>query len=129
MAANYPHQALPDETGDIWREGIERLALKYTLRRVRDVLADFLIRPGQRFFPHPSEIAEALEERMANERAEFLKAHPYTPCAECDGQGMVVKRREDGRFFADECECKKAWRRSCNAPSEATVERARAAGR
>lgn len=112
MAAHYPHQEFPDATGDIWREAIERLAVKFTLKQVRDVLADFLIKPGQKFFPHPSEIAEALEELIVNERNRFLTDHPISDCSICDNQRMVVVRRSDGGFVAVDCECKKAWKRS-----------------
>ena len=128
MSPAYPHQQLTEETAEVWREAIERLAVKYGVPRVRTVLANFLVTPGQKFFPHPSEIAEALEELMANERAQFLKDHPYTPCGKCH-EGMVILKREDGRSYADECECKKAWRRSCEpAKSEPNYERARVQG-
>lgn len=117
MAAHYPHQALPDQTGDVWREAIERLAVKFTLQRVRDVLSDFLIAPGQKFFPHPSEIAEALEVCMANERAQFLKEHPWEPCDACMN-GMVIEEH-DGKRIAVRCQCWLNWKR--HLPCEASI--------
>lgn len=126
-AARYPHQDLaPAMQG--YLHDFEKLALRYTLKRVMAALEELRIRPGQRFFPQPSEVAEVIEELMANERTQFLKDHPYTPCGECH-DGMMIDKREDGGFVARECECKKAWRRSCEpAKSEPNYERARVQG-
>lgn len=127
MADRYPHQDLTDSL-EGFEQDTERVAARYGLNRVLAVLAEIRITPGQIFFPRPDEIAQKCEELMASERQQFLQDHPYTPCEKCDGMGMIVTRREDGKFFAEDCECKRAWRRSCNAPSEATIERGRAAG-
>lgn len=126
MKASRPNQEIPSETALVWMDDWRRIAEEFGVRRMEQALA--ALRIEQKFLPQPDEIKARCEERMANERAEFLKAHPYTPCEKCDGQGMVVKRREDGGFVAVECECKKAWRRSCNPPSAEAVERARVAG-
>lgn len=50
----------------------------------------------------------------------------FHPCGKCFNGLVIVEH--DGHRQAERCECKKVWRRSCNAPSEATVERARVQG-
>lgn len=126
MATRYPHQDL-SESLEGFQQDTERLAVRFGIRRVQAVMAEFRIKPGQKFFPHPSEIAEALEVAMANERAQFLKDHPYTPCGECHF-GDVVVRREDGSTCVVKCECYRAWKRGCEGPSEEQIKNARAAG-
>jgi hypothetical protein len=69
LAAHYPHQTLTDETGEIWREAYQLLAKRYTIRRLRDAMVELMVRPGQKFFPHPTEAAEALDNLIAKERA------------------------------------------------------------
>jgi hypothetical protein len=113
MQAYYPHQEFDDDTVEGFQFDMERLAARYGMHRMRTVLLAIRIRPGQRFFPHPSQIAEELEELMAKERQELLKAHPFKPCSRCM-EGMLVEEVErDGKWRreARECECKRQWRR------------------
>jgi hypothetical protein len=110
IAAHYPHQAFGDETGEIWREAFEMLAAKYGLVRLREVLVEFLIKPGQKFFPHPGEAAEDLEALMAKERKATAEANPRPACSKCDGQGWQIKQRENGSTYAERCECWHKWK-------------------
>lgn len=125
-AARYPHQDLaPAMQG--YLHDFEKLALRYTLKRVMVALEELRIRPGQRFFPQPSEVAEVIEELMGNERQQFLRDHPYTPCGDCH-DGWLIAMRE-GHSEAVRCECWKAWKRNCQpAKSEPNYERARVQG-
>ena len=128
MADRYPHQDLSLSLEGFMRD-FERLAVRYSMQTLMWALAELRIRPGQKFFPQPSEAAEVCEELMAKERQLFLKQHPYEPCQECDGMGMIVRTRSDGSRFAEDCECKKAWRRSCEPVQPAVSDRkAKAAG-
>jgi hypothetical protein len=64
MADRYPAQDLRDSMeGYLW--DFERLALKYSLPMVQTALAELRIRPGQRFFPRPDEVAEEIEAQLA----------------------------------------------------------------
>ena len=59
MQLRYPAQdtAEPIE-GMLW--DLERLALRYSTRKVIDALAELRIKPGQKFFPRPDEVAEEI---------------------------------------------------------------------
>jgi hypothetical protein len=124
MAAHYPHQTITDETGEIWREAIEILVARYTLPRVRTALSEFLVKPGQKFFPHPSEIAEALEQMVTEERRRILRENPFIPCGRCDG-GIVLVNRDGspydslkgGPVAMHDCDCKVEWRRRTKSAS------------
>lgn len=111
-ADRYPHQDL-----SIAMEGylhdFEVLAIRYSLRLVMKSLGELRVRPGQRFFPQPSEVAEVIEEIMAKDKAQFLKDHPWHPCSRCDNGYVVVER--DGRNVAERCQCWLNWRRSADA--------------
>jgi hypothetical protein len=66
MADRYPAQDLRDSMeGYLW--DFERLALKYSLPKVQAALAALRIRPGQRFFPRPDEVAEEIEAQVEAE--------------------------------------------------------------
>ena len=67
MADRYPAQDLRDSMeGYLW--DFEQLALKYSLPMVRAALAALRIRPGQRFFPRPDEVAEEIEAQVDAQR-------------------------------------------------------------
>ena len=126
MARAYPNDM--SESVEVLTRGMEMLGVMFGMKRLLRALTEMFIEPGRIFCPQPGEVRAKLEELMANERAQFLRDHPYTPCGECH-DGMVITKREDGRFVAHECECKKAWRRSCEpAKSEPNYERARVQG-
>lgn len=66
MADRYPGQDLTDSMeGYLW--DFEQLALKYSLPQVRTALASLRIRPGQKFFPRPDEVAEEIEVQLEAE--------------------------------------------------------------
>ncbi len=66
-ADRYPAQDLRDSMeGYLW--DFEQLALKYSLPKVQAALAALRIRPGQKFFPRPDEVAEEIEAQVDVER-------------------------------------------------------------
>ena len=97
IAAHYPHQTFGEETGEIWREAFEMLAAKYGTQRLRAVLTACLIKPGQRFFPHPAEAAEDLEVMMQHERKTREQANPKPNCTVCEGSMWVVNSAKTAR--------------------------------
>ena len=125
LSAHYPHQTITNETGEIWREAFEMLVRRYTLPRLQTALREFLIKPGQKFFPHPGEIAEALEEMKTSERAQLLRDHPFLACGKCDG-GIVLVNRDGtpydagkgGPVVMKDCSCKTAWRQTMRTASQ-----------
>lgn len=108
MQAYYPHQEFLDETVEGYQFDLERLSAMYGLARVRQVLLDIRIKPGQKWFPHPSEVSEALEEMVKQEKLQERKDNPFIPCGRCSS-GMVISER-DGRRFASRCHCWLAWK-------------------
>lgn len=128
MAPAYPHQEIPPETAEVWREAFEMLTRRFGIAKMRAAFMELLTDEDQKFFPQPHEVSAKCRELMANDRAQFLKNHPIGDCKICDNQRAVVIRRDDGSTRAVDCECLKAWKRSCNPVSEAVMERARAAG-
>jgi hypothetical protein len=60
MAQRYPGQDLSDAMEGFLQD-LERLALKYSLAKLRAALAELRIKPGQGFFPRPDEVAEEIE--------------------------------------------------------------------
>jgi len=88
-----------------------RLVTKYSLVMVRDALLRIRLRPGQKFFPHPTEVAQELETMAEAGRLQRLKDHPYVPCAgekHYDG-GLVVRFDKERNRVMRECACKKQW--------------------
>jgi hypothetical protein len=108
MQAYYPHQEFADETVQGYQFDLERLSVLYGLGRVRTVLLNIRIKPGQKFFPHPSEVSEALEDLLKAEKAKAREANPYIPCGRCTS-GMVIVEKHHGRF-AERCTCWLAWK-------------------
>jgi hypothetical protein len=69
MQVRYPSQD-QEETTEGFLADFEQLALRYSLREVREALAELRIKPGQKFFPRPDEVAEEivlLRERRTQE--------------------------------------------------------------
>jgi len=68
MADRYPSQDLSGSLeGYLW--DFQRLALKYSLPRVIAALAELRIKPGQKFFPRPDEVAAQIEAGQEARRA------------------------------------------------------------
>ena len=106
-----------------------RLMEKHGLSRIKTALLNLRIRPGQKFFPRPDEIAEELESMAANERADALKANPYVPDPDCTHVGGGGWRRfldKDGDYCVSRCNCWLRWK-STYQPAVAD-HKARAAG-
>jgi hypothetical protein len=61
----------------------EQLALRYGLRQVRDVLAELRIRPGQKFFPQPDQVAGECEAMATKAKQEAAKNLPKLGCELC----------------------------------------------
>ncbi len=123
MAAHYPHQELGEMTADVYREAFRELAQRHGVATLEQAFAALRLKPGQKFFPHPTEVAEELEAMKEAKSQEDVKAHPYTPCnrrdlmhngahAECHDGLMLYK--ENGYNIAQVCECKRQWRRERN---------------
>jgi hypothetical protein len=108
MQAYYPHQEFNRDTVEGYSFDLERLAVKYGIDRLEWVLRDLRIKPGQKFFPHPSEVSEALEEMVKREQQQAREANPYVPCDRCCS-GMVIVER-DGVRFAERCQCWTEWK-------------------
>jgi len=109
MQAYYPHQEFLEETIEGYQFDLERLSVLYGLDRVRTVLLNMRIEPGRKWFPHPSDVSEALEELMKKEREEEREANPWHQCGRCSS-GMVIVEREGGRT-AERCQCWINWKR------------------
>jgi hypothetical protein len=62
LARRYPSQDVEQST-DAYLEDFEALALRYSLRSVVAALRELRIRPGQKFFPRPDEVAEEIERK------------------------------------------------------------------
>ncbi len=111
MWAYYPSQNFSPETVEGFEFDLERLAAIHGLPALRTILLALRIRPGQRFFPHPSEVAEELE-AMAKTEAAKTKFRPDPEC-ECqkhsvrmDGWTWVM---QEGRRVVARCNCWKRW--------------------
>jgi hypothetical protein len=111
MQAYYPHQEFAEETIQGYQFDLERLMAIYGFDRMRTVLLRLRIRPGQKFFPHPSEVSEGLEGLLVEERCNARKLNPWVPCGGCGTSGMVVTERKGARF-AERCECFRRWNES-----------------
>lgn len=124
MARAYPNDL--SESVEMLTRGMEMLAVMFGMARVRRALTEMFIEPGRIFCPQPGEVRTKLEELVANERAQFLKDHPYQPCGKCHA-GLVIEEHE-GHRQAVRCECWKEWKRSCRPLSEQVIERGRVVG-
>ncbi len=117
MQDHYPSQEFGPDTVKGYLFDFERLAVKHGLSRFERVMLDFRIRPGQRFFPHPSEVAEALESLVHREREEErLRATKFVRAVACQcsahTDGYVIVAYAPGRpSGAYRCECWKDWKR------------------
>jgi hypothetical protein len=69
MQAYYPHQEFARETVDGYLFDFERLAVMHGLDRLEQAFLNLRVRRGQKFFPHPTEVAEEIEATMDADRA------------------------------------------------------------
>jgi hypothetical protein len=116
MIAGYPHQSL-GMAMEVYQMAFEQLTLEFGMANLETALRSFLTH--QKFFPHPSEVREVLEEMAAKvkakAKADLLAKLPKIGCEKCqDGgaPGLVIVQNPGQDRFAQECECKLAWRRA-----------------
>lgn len=118
MAAGYPHQDMT-ESMPMYQRGLENLAVEFGTDQLQQALE--LLLTHRKFFPHPSEIREVLEEMAAQvkakAKADLLAKLPKIGCEKCQGEnrfaaGLVAVQKPGQSRIVDECECKLAWRRA-----------------
>jgi hypothetical protein len=116
MVPRYPHQDLSPSMESMLHD-FEALAVRYGLKTVRDALAELRIRPGQNFFPQPSEVAQECEAMALKAKQEAAKSLPPIGCEKCrDGIAIgYIRVERDGNRYVVECECLKARRAAKNA--------------
>lgn len=111
MSGAFPHQEYDVETTKIFLLTFEDLALEYSVTMLETSLRGFISR--QKFFPHPSEVREVLEDMAKKAKAKKLQGLPKVGCEICgDGNGLVMGLDASGERFAKACECLKAYRRA-----------------
>jgi hypothetical protein len=71
-AARYPNQETSEMTAEGYRFDLRKLAERYGLKMLQFVLADLRIRPGQKFFPAPDQVAEELEVLLRREQQQAI---------------------------------------------------------
>jgi hypothetical protein len=113
MWAYYPNQEFAVDTVEGYQFDLERLAAIHGLEALWTVLLALRIRAGQRFFPHPSEVTEALEAMAKKGRDEMRAENPYVPQPGCnhissDGMAWVIDKAGDR--VLGRCECWKRWK-------------------
>lgn len=85
MSAAFPHQEVPPETAEVFYMTFEDLAIQYGMKSLETALRSFLTR--QKFFPHPSEVAEVLEEMKQKSNTERMASLPKIGCEKCGPEG------------------------------------------
>jgi hypothetical protein len=116
MAAAFPHQEVVPETAEVWRLAFENLLREHGLKRLETALASFLTRT--KFFPHPSEVREVLDEMAKKAKQVANAALPPIGCSACldgDGDGMagfVYTHRPGQPREVKPCECRLARARA-----------------
>ena len=121
MIAYYPHQEMAAETVAGYMHDLTRLAVKHGLPAVKTALAALRLRPGQKFFPHPSEVSEELEAMETRERLAARAANPYVQDPNCNHisvEGLAWVRNKDGDRVLGRCACWKQWKRATAHPRQ-----------
>lgn len=113
MMAGYPHQAL-EMAAEVYQLAFEDLARIYGIRSLEMALRSFLTL--QKFFPHPSEVREVLDEMAKKAKQVANAALPPIGCSAClDGDGMagfVYTHRPGQPREVKPCECRLARARA-----------------
>ena len=108
LAAAYPHQDMA-EAADMYQLGYEVLSIEFGLDRVE--LAFRHCTTHTKFYPHPADVREILENMAAKTKQQLLKEHPYVPCGKCsDGLVRVPADHHHTYSYVDWCQCKLRWR-------------------
>lgn len=125
MQAYYPHQEFVQETVEGYQFDMERLAVKFGLARVRQVLLDLRLRVGQKFFPHPVQVLEELEAMAAKqENYHKFQADPNCECRKLQ-PGLTWVIDKDGDRVMGRCPC---YRLHAGMGAESVDTKVRAAG-
>lgn len=120
MSAAFPHQEYDGETTKVFLMTFEDLALEFGVPNLEQALRRFLSR--QKFFPHPAEVREVLEEMKQKAQSELNRALPKIGCDKCmqtgeDGlphglEGFIYVQRPGQPQFVKPCECRLARERA-----------------
>lgn len=107
MTAAFPHQEVPPETAEVFFATFETLAIQHGMKNLETALRSFLTR--QKFFPHPSEVSEVLDEMEKKAKAGMLASLPKLGCELCHekgwADGWVLVLDAGGNRRVKECEC------------------------
>jgi len=106
MSAAFPHQEYDAETTRIFLLTFEDLATEYGMKNLETALRSFLTR--QKFFPHPSEVREVLDEMAKKKKQQATAALPKLGCPKCHDGGFTdgyILQVIDGVRYAKECDC------------------------
>ena len=115
MMAGYPHQAL-EMAAEVYQLAFEDLARIHGIQALETALRLFLTR--QKFFPHPSEVSEVLEEMAKKAKQEAAKSLPKLGCDLClhpdatGFAGLIVKQQPGRPRIVEWCECRFARERA-----------------
>ncbi len=90
------NQELGDESLEILRVDMERLARKYGAKAIEQALAEMRIEPGRRFFPQASEICRDIEGLWQSKRQKSVQNTSIRNCSVCDNMRMVVEQNRTG---------------------------------
>lgn len=116
LSAAFPHQEVAPETAEIFFATFESLAIQHGMKNLETALRSFLTR--QKFFPHPSEVSEVLDEMAKKKQHEAAKSLPPIGCGLClDADqngfaGFVYVKQPTGLTFVKPCECRLARARA-----------------
>lgn len=108
MTAGFPHQEWEADTMKIWRLGFEELVRRHGIEQLRVALQSFLTR--QKWFPHPSEVSEVLDEMATKRAAAARKALPKIGCDVCANEigmrGYLVEQHPGQPRYLRPCACR-----------------------
>lgn len=116
MSAAMPHQEYGEETTEVFLLAFEELAVEFSVKNLETALRSFLSR--QKFFPHPSEVREVLEQMAKKAKQLAEQALPGIGCSACldsDGEGLagfVYTHRPGQPREVKPCECRLARARA-----------------
>jgi hypothetical protein len=105
MMAGYPHQAL-EMAAEVYQMAFEDLTKLYGIQQLETALRLFLTM--QKFFPHPSEVREVLDEMATKKRQKATAALPKLGCPKCHDGGFTdgyILQVKDGLRQVKECDC------------------------
>jgi hypothetical protein len=126
LTIRYPGQDVQDSM-ESFLSDLERLAHRYSVAAVQVAIQELRIRPGQRFFPRPDEVAEEMARQRdveANNPNKFISCDRKQRNVEVDGRifdqafcsgGQLYQHRIDGAGNSavrgvGPCNCWKKWR-------------------